>query len=915
MRWLLIAAVMGLVLWVRLLPLELRSADSIADQMVHRSLGAVAAPSERPRSRAQIFLEQQEARWKREHAAQLEANRRELAQRLRAQRRFEGEDGREYAYLGDWDSYAWLRLARNYLSKGTICDAVDDRGCRDTYTTAPLGSPLIYDRSLHVAAIVGMHWVASHVDPGFPLPMSSYLVPVLVGVLGVIPAFFLGRLAGGDLGGVFAAVIISLNQVVLGRTIGSDNDVWNIVLPLWAAWALVAALDTRDRRNSVAWTVSACVVTVLYEANWSGWVFTFVVLLAGVLGGLFLEAGRAWLRGARQGGAHWRDFRRLAVVGAVFVAATVMLIGVAHPPAVGALLQRLTGLFSRPVRLESLQRAQALSPNVFATVSELTQPNLTMITGLLGGRWLFAIGLAGMVALFFPPRGWRGAHLLVLAAAAVYYWVVAAAPVAGGKEAVALLAAPVVVALPFSLREADGAALGRRVLGLVVLVWFHAALYQSYAGVRFLILLVPPFGFACAAVAGGLYETLLRAAQSLHRIRRPLLLRSVLALVIAALLILPIHQGYAAAASYVPMVNDAWWDALSKIRLESKPDAIVDTWWDYGYWVKYIAERRVSADGSSLQTRLPYWLARAFSAPDSRQAAGLLRMLNCGSDLPPDRGSPGAFGELVKLGVDPAMAFSTVLDLASLDRGAAESHLEQLGLSAEARGQVLRLTHCDPPQSFLVLSAEMARKASTWMSLASWDFARSYGRDGQRPSPSAATAGGIREARDLAERAIRTLTWLPCRRTPGDTGLFCPIDVSDPASGEVLVSFSYDGGDPARSRLHFRAAGGRAASGRDLAPGALLIAAAEGLNEIRMRSTRPELGVLVDPKEGRILVDFPVFLRSTFADLFYLDGRYAPQFRRFDDRSVEAGDRIATWQIDWKGGERREASAAAGGDG
>ena len=114
----------------------------------------------------------------------------------------------------------------------------------------------------------------------------------------------------------------------------------------------------------------------------------------------------------------------------------------------------------------------------------------------------------------------------MLAAAAVYYGVVAAAPVARAKEAVALLAAPVVLALPVSLREADGAALGRRALGLVVVVWFHAALYQSYAGVRFLILLVPPFGFSCAAVAGGLYETLLGAAQSLRPIRRPLLLRT-----------------------------------------------------------------------------------------------------------------------------------------------------------------------------------------------------------------------------------------------------------------------------------------------------------------------------------------------------------------------------------------------------
>ena len=153
-----------------------------------------------------------------------------------------------------------------------------------------------------------------------------------------------------------------------------------------------------------------------------------------------------------------------------------------------------------------------------------------------------------------------------------------------------------------------------------------------------------------------------------------------------------------------------------------------------------------------------------------------LRMLNCGFDLPPERGSPGAFGELVNLGVDPAIGFSTVLDLASLDRGAAELHLEQLG-SARGQGTGAAADALRPAESFLVLSAEMARKASTWMSLASWEFAVPTGTTGStprlpgRPRRLRRRPAGAEGSEGSGRAGDTHLDRPPCRRTPGETGL------------------------------------------------------------------------------------------------------------------------------------------------
>jgi dolichyl-diphosphooligosaccharide--protein glycosyltransferase len=138
--------------------------------------------------------------------------------------------------------------------------------------------------------------------------------------------------------------------------------------------------------------------------------------------------------------------------------------------------------------------------------------------------------------------------------------------------------------------------------------------------------------------------------------------RPALFAVLAAVLILPVRQGYAAARSYLPKLNAAWWSTLSVLRQQSPPNAILNTWWDYGYWAKYVAERRINNDGGSLRTHIPYWTARALAAPSERESAGLLRMLDCGSDATPEaEGNEGAYGKLLSYGVNGLKAETIIL--------------------------------------------------------------------------------------------------------------------------------------------------------------------------------------------------------------------------------------------------------------
>ena len=120
---------------------------------------------------------------------------------------YRAEDGRDHVYLGDYDSYLWLRRARQYLRVGTTCDTAVQGDCRDLHTLAPVGGSMRYARSIHIAAIVAVQRIAAWLRPGWPLPSSAMLVPVIVGALGVLPAFALGRRLAGDAGGVCAAIV------------------------------------------------------------------------------------------------------------------------------------------------------------------------------------------------------------------------------------------------------------------------------------------------------------------------------------------------------------------------------------------------------------------------------------------------------------------------------------------------------------------------------------------------------------------------------------------------------------------------------------------------------------------------------------------------------------------------------------
>ncbi|MEM0366544.1 MAG: STT3 domain-containing protein [Acidilobaceae archaeon] len=72
-------------------------------------------------------------------------------------------------------------------------------------------------------------------------------------------------------------------------------------------------------------------------------------------------------------------------------------------------------------------------------------------------------------------------------------------------------------------------------------------------------------------------------------------------------------------------INDAWIRALEYIRANTSEDALIVSWWDYGYWISVIGRRPSVADGSTWNETQIRILARILTG-DEDEASELLQL-------------------------------------------------------------------------------------------------------------------------------------------------------------------------------------------------------------------------------------------------------------------------------------------------
>ena len=129
-------------------------------------------------------------------------------------------------------------------------------------------------------------------------------------------------------------------------------------------------------------------------------------------------------------------------------------------------------------------------------VTELLPSDLAIIVDSFWGGLLFCGSLLGLLVLLLPKADWRWRHWLLLGGGCgIFAFLVLATPTEQ-RMALRLAAVPFLGAGLSVLFDTDARERVPLGLALIVIGWFFAAWSLSYQGIRFLILLAPPFAVA-----------------------------------------------------------------------------------------------------------------------------------------------------------------------------------------------------------------------------------------------------------------------------------------------------------------------------------------------------------------------------------------------------------------------------------
>jgi asparagine N-glycosylation enzyme membrane subunit Stt3 len=838
------------------------------------------------------------------HNAEIEPARRALAQNYLGAITFEGEDGRRHLYLGGHDGYYWLRLARSYVARGTVCDRVAGGECLDEQANAPIGRAIDYAHSPFVLAIAGTYRVASSLWHGLPLSSSTMIVPILLTFLAIVPCFLLAWRIGGALAGLVAALVVFLNPFVFARTIDADNDIMIVVLPLFATWLLVEAFGRQRRAELLGLATLAGVVLGLLAASWAGWPLYYLLSLAG----LAAVALAAFCKGERSLGV-----LALLALGGVSAGLLIMLYLFGVPIHAGEIAEHLLGTLR--VALPQPRLDTAPGADMFATIGELVPVGVGTFARALGPLGL-ALGLLGAPLAIVPRdrlKFWGLAGALTLVTLLVF------AATQFDLEREGMLAGLTIVlaatALALWLGRADRLT-APQIAAILVSAWLAATLITGSQAQRFVILALVPLGLSAGVAVGMTARGLTRVAA---RADWPRGLAAAAAGVLALSAVAPpATAGYREAKRAYPAVNDAWADNFAAIRRDAAPDAIVNLWWDYGHWATYFTDRRVTVDGASLKDRTVQWTARAFGAASDREAVAIFRMLGCGNVTDPDDGTRARpYEMLVKWGKDEALAYRTVIDLLRLEPSEAEAYLAEQKLAPSRARALIATIYCRPPETYLMLTSDLFNIPG-WALAGFWDPYRAYVMALARDLPRARAVAAITakfalpeadaealyaEALALRSEEDRTafaapdarlwsLGWTACRE---DGALLkCIADIIGTPATKLEVSLDPD--DPAQVKIVMRVAGRPA---NEVVPALLAIARPDTIEEVTLPGpAAANLALLIDPDGRRIFVATPGVAKSTLARLILLDGRYSKLFGKVEDRLAFDGQRITTWRIE-----------------
>ncbi len=794
-----------------------------------------------PDERRNKLIEDEWQKVYKEQKAQIDQQVQAVAQQIRSFWQYDA-DGRTYTYMPDIDPYTYLRYARNMIEKGHIWDELRNGVPFDNHMTAPLGGELTIELQPYVLA--WQYRIMKIFNPKITLMQAATYFPIIFILLALIPAFFVGRKFAGMPGGVITATMVAIMPAIIVRTGWghADTDAYNIFFPLLLTWLYIIMIDAESWKKMVGFGILTGFVTGLYAFAWrGGWWYVFDFLV----GSFAILVASEIFRNIKQPQKLVEIIRKRAILAVSYLASSALFVSWLMTPwdFFIAPLQ--------PLRFTVIKAAAhpSLWPNVYTTVAELNPTNIAGVVGSVGGWAYFWIAVAGIAMLLFR-------------------------------------------------REAGAWKLDLKYAPLFTL-WFIATMYASTKGVRFTLLLAPAFAVVFGIALGRIYNWAVRVSvKDMHLNSK--VAHVVMILLIAFVLSSQARTAYASAGSDIPIMNDAWWNALTAIKADSKENAIINSWWDFGHHFKYVADRPVTFDGASQNTPMAHWIGRVLATSNETEAIGILRMLDCGSN--------SAFDVINAQLQDPVKSVKLIYRIIGVDRKAALAVLAREGINEQEK--VLKYTHCEPPEDYFIASEDMIGKSGVWSHFGFWNFERAKLWIVLRNQPEETAVQTMMNewnyTRDEAEQL-----YLSAGGLANENDANAWISPWLGILGEAADCSVQQGVIICANGFAFNASGNDAIvrTGQGIGKPQVIIQPTQdgGFSEIKFNDSNIGIGVMLYRTGAESYKSYfasPELLKSVFARLYFLEGHGLEHFNEFNRQRQLTGGEIVTYKIDWTGAEK-----------
>ena len=453
-----------------------------------------------------------------------------------------------------------------------------------------------YGRDVSATSQVMLHTTTAMLYQVFGLGSSLYdfaiLFPVVIGSLTTVVIFALVRTIGGTAAGLFASLFFAISPIIIMRgSIGwFKSEPLGLFFGLLAVYLLLSALKSDKGKVSLAKIVVSGILLAFGLASWGGVQFFILPIGLFFLALPFLRKDNKFII--------WASI----IFAIVFLSVTVLFerTGVAF-------ISSLNGFFL--VGCTAFLVAFAIIKRI------ISEAQLRNGLALLGGTLIAGIAIASSGVINLPTFRYLNAanpYLITtdMLTDSVSEHATTTVDISFFFFSIFMVFAGIGAWLLFQKRVNRSLKIKDEMAAFALIIGF-LGIYFSSAFVRLEV-----FGSISVIILSSIGISILisKILKEEHKPTSAITKISFLAIIVALLMVpmvYPEKLNWANNNVGVPIVilnsgstfnvstND-WPDAMQWLRENTPEDAVIASWWDYGYWISTLGERKTLADNATL---------------------------------------------------------------------------------------------------------------------------------------------------------------------------------------------------------------------------------------------------------------------------------------------------------------------------